>query len=191
MGIDKRIGSKFLNAGPGFGGSCFPKDVTAFASSAKKQDINFSILEAVNSYNHSRPIEIAKKIINFKKYNKNSKLGLFGLSFKPNTDDIRDSTSLKIAQHLFEQGIMINCYDPVSNDNARDLFPKFNYCKTAYEASKSVDAIIIGTEWNEFRALNFLKLKSLMKNLVIFDLRNIYNKKELSNLGFEYYGIGK
>ena len=191
MGIDKRIGSKFLNAGPGFGGSCFPKDVKAFTSSAKKQNINFSILDAVNSYNQNRPLEISKKIINLKKYNKNSKLALFGLSFKPNTDDIRDSTSLKIAQYLFDQGIMINCYDPVSNDNAMDLFPKFNYFKNAYEASESVDAIIIGTEWNEFRALNFLKLKSLMKNLVIFDLRNIYNKQELSDLGFEYYGIGK
>ena len=191
MGIDKRIGSKFLNAGPGFGGSCFPKDVKAFTSSAKKQNINFSILDAVNSYNQNRPLEISKKIINLKKYNKNSKLALFGLSFKPNTDDIRDSTSLKIAQHLFDQGIMINCYDPVSNDNAMDLFPKFNYFKNAYEASEAVDAIIIGTEWNEFRALNFLKLKSLMKNLVIFDLRNIYNKQELSDLGFEYYGIGK
>ena len=191
MGVDKRIGSKFLNAGPGFGGSCFPKDVKAFTSSAKKQNINFSILDAVNSYNQNRPLEISKKIINLKKYNKNSKLALFGLSFKPNTDDIRDSTSLKIAQHLFNQGIMINCYDPASNDNAMDLFPKFNYFKNVYEASEAVDAIIIGTEWNEFRALNFLKLKSLMKNLVIFDLRNIYNKQELSDLGFEYYGIGK
>ena len=191
MGIDKRIGSKFLNAGPGFGGSCFPKDVQAFTSSAKKQNINFSILDAVNSYNQDRPLEISKKIINLKKYNKNSKLALFGLSFKPNTDDIRDSTSLKIAQHLFDQGIMINCYDPVSNDNTMDLFPKFNFFKNAYEASEGADAIIIGTEWNEFRALNFLKLKSLMKNLVIFDLRNIYNKQELSDLGFEYYGIGK
>ena len=191
MGVDKRIGSKFLNAGPGFGGSCFPKDVKAFTSSAKKQNINFSILDAVNSYNQDRPLEISKKIINLKKYNKNSKLALFGLSFKPNTDDVRDSTSLKIAQYLFDQGIMINCYDPVSNDNAMDLFPKFNYFKNAYEASEAVDAIIIGTEWNEFRALNFLKLKSLMKNLVIFDLRNIYNKQELSDLGFEYYGIGK
>ena len=191
MGIDKRIGSKFLNAGPGFGGSCFPKDVKAFTSSAKKQNINFSILDAVNSYNQDRPLEISKKIINLKKYNKNSKLALFGLSFKPNTDDIRDSTSLKIAKHLFDQGIMINCYDPVSNDNTMDLFPQFNFFKNAYEASEGADAIIIGTEWNEFRALNFLKLKSLMKNLVIFDLRNIYNKQELSDLGFEYYGIGK
>ena len=191
MGIDNRIGSKFLNAGPGFGGSCFPKDVKAFTSSAKKQNINFSILDAVNSYNQNRPLEISKKIINLKKYNENSKLALFGLSFKPNTDDIRDSTSLKIAQHLFDQGISINCYDPVSNDNAMHLFPNFNYFKNAYEASEEVNAIIIGTEWNEFRALNFLKLKSLMKNLVIFDLRNIYNKQELSDLGFEYYGIGK
>ena len=86
---------------------------------------------------------------------------------------------------------MINCYDPVSNDNARDLFPMFSYYQNAYEASEAVDAIIIGTEWNEFRALNFLKLKSLMKNLVIFDLRNIYNKQELLNLGFDYHGIGK
>ena len=109
----------------------------------KKQNINFSILDAVNSYNQNRPLEISKKIINLKKYNKNSKLAIFGLSFKPNTDDIRDSTSLKLAQHLFDQGIMINCYDPVSNDNAMNLFPKFNYYKNVYEASEAVDAIII------------------------------------------------
>jgi len=191
MGIDKRIGAKFLHAGPGFGGSCFPKDVKAFASSAKKFNIDFSIIDAVSSSNELRPIKIADKIINLKKFNQNSKIALLGLSFKPNTDDIRDSTSLKIADYFIKKGIAINCYDPVSMDNSKKLFPNLNYCTSPYEACKDVDAIIIGTEWNEFRALNFEKIKEFIKYPVIFDLRNIYNSSEIEKQGFEYYGIGK
>ena len=126
MGIDKRIGSKFLHAGPGFGGSCFPKDVKAFASTAKKNNIDFSILDAVNTANEMRPNKIANKIIKLKKYNKNSVIALFGLSFKPNTDDIRESTSLKIANYLIEKGIKINCYDPVAMNNSKK---KISYLK--------------------------------------------------------------
>ena len=191
MGIDKRIGSKFLHAGPGFGGSCFPKDVKAFASTAKKNNIDFSILDAVNTANEMRPNKIANKIIKLKKYNKNSVIALFGLSFKPNTDDIRESTSLKIANYLIEKGIKINCYDPVAMNNSKKKYPILNYCKSAYDACQNVDGIIFGTEWNEFRALNFKKIKELVKNPVIFDLRNIYNASEIEKQGFEYYGIGK
>ena len=191
MGIDKRIGSKFLHAGPGFGGSCFPKDVKAFASSAKKHNVDFSIINAVHSSNEIRPNTIANKIIDLKKYDKNSKIALLGLSFKPNTDDIRESTSLKIANFLNDKGIQINCYDPVSMKNSKNTYPNLNYCVSAYEACKSVDGIIIGTEWNEFRALNFSKIKKTINNPVIFDLRNIYNTAEIEKQGFEYYGIGK
>ncbi len=191
MGIDKRIGSKFLHAGPGFGGSCFPKDVKAFASTAKKYNIDFSILEAVNTSNEIRPIKIAEKIINLKKYNEDSTIALLGLSFKPNTDDMRESTSLKIANYFIERGIKINCYDPVCMDDANKIFPDLNYCKSPYDACKNADAIILGTEWNEFRALNFNKIKNFIKTPVIFDLRNIYNKEEISKIEFEYYGVGK
>ena len=191
MGIDKRIGAKFLHAGPGFGGSCFPKDVKAFAATAKKFNINFSILNAVKSSNEKRPQMIVKKILDTKKFDSNSSIALLGLSFKPNTDDIRDSTSLKIASILQENNIKVNCYDPVAMVNAQQHNKTLNFFDSVYDACEGVNAIIIGTEWNEFRALNFTKIKEKIKDAIIFDLRNIYRSSELEELGFLYYGIGK
>ena len=191
MGIDKRIGSKFLHAGPGYGGSCFPKDVKAFKATAKKFNIDFSILDAVNSSNENRPQMIVKKILDTRKFDSNSSIALLGLSFKPNTDDIRDSTSLKIAAILQKNNIKINCYDPVAMDNALKHNKTLNFFDSVYDACDGVDAIIIGTEWNEFRALNFTKIKEKIKEAIIFDLRNIYRSAELEELGFLYYGIGK
>ena len=191
MGIDKRIGLKFLHAGPGFGGSCFPKDVKAFAATAKKFNIDFSILDAVNSFNENRPQAIVKKILDTRKIDTNSSIALLGLSFKPNTDDIRDSTSLKIAAILQKHNIKINCYDPVAMDNARKHNKTLNFFDSVYDACEGVNAIIIGTEWNEFRALNFSKIKEKIKDAIIFDLRNIYRRAELEELGYIYYGIGK
>ena len=191
MGIDKRIGSKFLHAGPGYGGSCFPKDVKAFKATAKKFNIDFSILDAVNSSNENRPQMIVKKILDTRKFDSNSSIALLGLSFKPNTDDIRDSTSLKIAAILQKNNIKINCYDPVAMDNALKHNKTLNFFDSVYDACEGVNAIIIGTEWNEFRALNFTKIKEKIKDAIIFDLRNIYRPAELEELGFLYYGIGK
>jgi len=191
MGIDKRIGSKFLHAGPGYGGSCFPKDVKAFKATAKKFNIDFSILDAVNSSNENRPQMIVKKILDTRKFDSNSSIALLGLSFKPNTDDIRDSTSLKIAAILQKNNIKINCYDPVAMDNALKHNKTLNFFDSVYDACEGVDAIIIGTEWNEFRALNFTKIKEKIKDAIIFDLRNIYRSADLEKLGFLYYGIGK
>ena len=191
MGIDKRIGAKFLHAGPGFGGSCFPKDVKAFKATAKKFNIDFSILDAVNSSNENRPQMIVKKILDTRKFDSNSSIALLGLSFKPNTDDIRDSTSLKIAAILQKNNIKINCYDPVAMDNALKHNKTLNFFDSVYDACEGVNAIIIGTEWNEFRALNFTKIKEKIKEAIIFDLRNIYRSAELEELGFSYYGIGK
>ena len=191
MGIDKRIGSKFLHAGPGYGGSCFPKDVKAFKATAKKFNIDFSILDAVNSSNENRPQMVAKKILDTRKFDSNSSIALLGLSFKPNTDDIRNSTSLKIAAILQKNNIKINCYDPVAMDNALKHNKTLNFFDSVYDACEGVNAIIIGTEWNEFRALNFTKIKEKIKEAIIFDLRNIYRSAELEELGFSYYGIGK
>ena len=191
MGIDKRIGSKFLHAGPGYGGSCFPKDVKAFKATAKKFNIDFSILDAVNSSNEKRPQMIVKKILDTKKFDSNSIIALLGLSFKPNTDDIRDSTSLKIAAILQKNNIKVNCYDPIAMDNALKHNKTLNFFDSVYDACEGVNAIIIGTEWNEFRALNFTKIKEIIKEAIIFDLRNIYRSAELEELGFSYYGIGK
>ncbi len=189
MGIDNRISSKFLNAGPGFGGSCFPKDVKAFASTAKKKNIDLSIINAVNKSNQDRIIKISNKIGSLIK--SNSSIAFLGLSFKPNTDDVRDSTSMKIASKLFEKGHMVQCYDPQAINNAKKENPNLVYFNSAYEACEGVSAIIIGTEWNEFRALDFKKILKLLKDKIIFDLRNIYNSEELKEMGFDYYGVGK
>ena len=191
MGIDKRIGSKFLHAGPGYGGSCFPKDVKAFINTAEKNSINLSILSAVDKYNDERVNSIAANIISKPNLIKGDKVTLLGLSFKPNTDDIRDSTSLKIAKLLKKEGIVVKSYDPQAMENAKLEISELVFCKDAYEACEDTKAIIIGTEWNEFRALNFLKIKKNRENLYIFDLRNIYNPSEFRDLGFKYFGTGK
>ena len=189
MGIDKRIGSKFLNAGPGFGGSCFPKDVKAFSSTAKKKDVDLSIINAVNKSNQERIKKISDKIISHIK--NNSTICFLGLSFKPNTDDVRDSTSMKIASNLFEKGYKIQCYDPEAMKNAKKENSNLVFFSSAYEACEGASAIIIGTEWNEFRALNFNKISKILKEKIIFDLRNIYIPEDLKKLGFKYYGTGK
>ena len=189
MGIDKRIGSKFLNAGPGFGGSCFPKDVKAFVSTAKKKDINLSIINAVNKSNQDRINKISDKIISNIK-NK-STICFLGLSFKPNTDDVRDSTSMKIASNLFEKGHKVQCYDPEAMNNAKKENSNLIFFNSAYDACEGASAIVIGTEWNEFRALNFKKISKILKEKIIFDLRNIYIQEDLNDLGFKYYGTGK
>jgi UDPglucose 6-dehydrogenase len=192
MGLDKRIGSKFLHAGPGFGGSCFPKDVKAFTLTAKKLNVDFSIVDSVNHSNQKRPQQIVSKIL--KHFNNNVKDKIFsilGLSFKPNTDDVRDSTSIIIAKSLYNKGAIIRAYDPKAMKNAKVVLPSINYSDSIQQSCIDADAIVIATEWNDFRALNFKLLKEIMNDHIIFDLRNIYNKDELTNLDFKYYGIGK
>jgi UDPglucose 6-dehydrogenase len=191
MGIDKRIGNKFLHAGPGYGGSCFPKDVKAFIRTAQKHDVDLSILSSVDTFNEERISKITNKFISKANLEKGDQISLLGLSFKPNTDDVRDSTSLKIAKLLQAKGLVIKSYDPEAMDNAKKENTELQLCDSAYEACEDSKAIIIGTEWNEFRALDFLKIKGSSKNLVIFDLRNIYNSKEIKDLGFQYFGTGK
>ena len=192
MGIDKRIGSKFLHAGPGFGGSCFPKDVKAFSATAKKHGVDLTIVNAVNSSNESRPHKICSKIINrFGNNIEDITIGILGLSFKPNTDDVRDSTSMIIASDLLKKGVKIKCYDPQAMDNAKKIIKNMTYCSSVEEVFNESNAVIIGTEWNDFRALNLNHLKKGMKEAILFDLRNIYNKEEVADQEIEYHGIGK
>lgn len=190
MGIDKRIGSKFLHAGPGYGGSCFPKDVKAFINTANKHNVDFSILSAVDGFNDGRISEVTKKIISQSNLSKGDTATMLGLSFKPNTDDIRDSTSIKIAKILNSKGINIKCYDPEAMANAKKENSFLVLSNDAYSACEESKAIIIGTEWNEFRALDLKKIIDKKKNLCVFDLRNIYKPKELKELGFNYFGTG-
>ena len=150
-----------------------------------------SILSSVDTFNEERIDKITKKFFSKTNLKKGDQISLLGLSFKPNTDDVRDSTSLKIAKLLQDKGIVIKSYDPEAMDNAIKENTELQLCNSAYEACEDTKAIIIGTEWNEFRALDFLKIKGISKNLVIFDLRNIYNAKEITDLGFQYFGTGK
>ena len=192
MGMDNRIGYKFLHAGPGFGGSCFPKDVKAFSASAQKLGVDLSIVNSVNTSNEIRPKKIALKIIN--RFNNNlsgKEICMLGLSFKPNTEDVRDSTSLMIANELIKVGAKIKCFDPQAMNNAKKALPELNCCSSVYDACKNTTALIIATEWNDFRALDLVKIKQNMVDPVFFDLRNIYNKEEVIELGIEYHGIGK
>ena len=192
MGLDKRIGSKFLHAGPGFGGSCFPKDVKAFSATAKNLGVDLSIVNSVNVSNQARPLKIASKISQYYKEDlKNLTLTILGLSFKPNTDDIRDSTSLIIARQLLNKGAKLKTYDPKAMHNAKIELSDLIFFDDAYEACKSSDGLIVATEWNEFRALDLFKIKSLLVKPVIFDLRNIYNPDQVLKIGIEYIGIGK
>ena len=150
-----------------------------------------SILSSVDTFNENRINKISKKIISKANLNKGDYVSLLGLSFKPNTDDVRDSTSLKIAKLLQDRGIFVKAYDPEAMDNAKKENTELQLFDSAYEACEDTKAIIIGTEWNEFRALDFLKIRGSSKNLVIFDLRNIYNAKEIEELGLQYFGTGK
>ena len=191
MGIDRRIGNKYLHAGPGYGGSCFPKDVKAFIKTAENNNLDLSILSAVDKFNEERVNSIVNKIISKSNLKKGDKVTLLGLSFKPNTDDVRDSTSLKIAKLLIDKGIIIKSYDPEAMENAKLENSELVLCKDAYKACEDTSVIVIGTEWNEFRALNFFKIKNNRENLYIFDLRNIYKPEELKDLGYKYFGTGK
>ena len=150
---------------------------------------DLSILNSVHNSNSNRIKKIGDKIIN--KVDGGSLICFLGLSFKPNTDDIRDSTSIKIANYLYDKGYKINCYDPKAMDNSKNEFQNYNYFNNSYDACKNVDAIVIGTEWNEFRALNFDEIGNIVKKRKIFDLRNIYNQIELEKKDFEYYATGK
>tara|TARA_Y100000590_G_C15707803_1_gene1009267 strand:+ start:560 stop:1864 length:1305 start_codon:yes stop_codon:yes gene_type:complete len=192
MGLDRRIGSKFLHAGPGFGGSCFPKDIKAFSKTAKKYDVPLSLVDAVNLSNKERPELLAKKITSYYSSNiKGLNFSLLGLSFKPNTDDIRDSTSIIIGNILIKLGANIFAYDPKAMANTQKLYPAYNFADDPYSACKNVDGVIICTEWNEFRALNIAKLTSIVKRAIMFDLRNLYNQTEMESLGWEHVSVGR
>ena len=193
IGTDPRIGNQFLFAGLGYGGSCFPKDVKALIKTSQKNKIKFSILESVEEINLEQRKRFVQKILNhFKGSIKNKKLAIWGLSFKPNTDDMRDAPSITIINELEKKGANIFVYDPVAMEVAKNVLLKnTHYGKSATEILKDADALIIVTEWGEFRTPDFNKIKSVMKSPVIFDGRNIYDPKVLRENGFTYFGIGR
>ena len=191
MGLDSRIGINFLEPGLGYGGSCFPKDVDSFIKTAERFSFSFDILKAVVEVNRQRVPNFVNKMKEVLGGFKGKTIGILGLSFKPNTDDIRDAKSLEIIAKLLDEGASIRAYDPVAMENTRALFPDITYCNNAYNVAEGCDAVTIVTEWREFKFLNLEKIKQVMKKPIIFDGRNIYQPERKKKLGFEYYSIGR
>lgn len=190
MGIDKRIGREFLNAGIGYGGSCLPKDVSALIHLAKMNGYDPQILIAVNRTNDEQR-KIIIKIENVLKPLKGRTIAVLGLSFKPETDDLRDAPSIEIIRELQKKGVKIKAYDPVAETKAKKMLPRVAFSGNAYDALKNTDAAVVTSEWGEFRELDMEKVKKVMKSPVMFDGRNIYNPKRMKELGFRYYGVGR
>jgi UDPglucose 6-dehydrogenase len=192
IGLDNRIGSKFLHAGPGFGGSCFPKDARALLKTAQDHDVSLRILEAVVSVNEFRKRAMARKIVAALGGNvRGRRIALLGLTFKPNTDDMREAPSVPLATALLDLGAVVQAFDPVGTDQAKNEMPELEYCSDAYACAAGADALVIVTEWEQFRALDLPKLKSIMKQPVIIDLRNIYRLDEMIEHGFVYESVGR
>ncbi len=192
IGLDGRIGKKFLHAGPGYGGSCFPKDTLALIRTAQEADAPLKIVEAVVAANDARKRHMADKIITACGGDVAGKtIAVLGLSFKPNTDDMRQSPALPIIKALTEKGAKIRAYDPEAMEEARPLLPDVDFCDHAYDCLKNADALTIITEWDQFRALDLDRVKAALKTPIIVDLRNIYDPHLMNEMGFNYHSIGR
>ncbi|MGE0268871.1 MAG: UDP-glucose/GDP-mannose dehydrogenase family protein [Candidatus Omnitrophota bacterium] len=191
MGYDKRIGRQFLNAGIGYGGSCFPKDVDAFIRLSEKSGYKFKLLEEVREINEDQKKSFLKLIEDKMWIVKNKTIGLLGLAFKPDTDDMRNAPSVEIIHALQKEGAKIKAYDPQGVENSKKMVKDIQYCSDAYTLAKGCDCLLLITEWKEFGELDFERIKKSMNHPVIFDGRNFYHDKGLDKLGFEYYGIGR
>ncbi len=191
MGLDKRIGRDFLNAGVGFGGFCFPKDIKAFISIAAKLGYDFRLLREVDAINHEQMLLAVKKLEGMLWNLKDKTIGILGLAFKPNTDDMRFAPSITIIKELQKRGAEIKAYDPVAMRRAKRIMPNIEYCTDPYNTVRDADALILVTEWDEFRSLDLKKIKGLMRQPVFLDGRNIFDAKEMKELEFIYSGIGR
>jgi UDPglucose 6-dehydrogenase len=191
MGLDNRIGRYFLHAGIGYGGSCFPKDLDAFITIAERLGYDFKILKAVRNTNHEQKVFVLQKIKDALWIIRGKTIAVLGLSFKPNTDDLRNSPSIDLINALIQEGAKIKVYDPKAMDKAKRILKNVVFCKDAYQAALGADCLIIATEWNEFKELDLKKLKKKLKRKLIVDGRNIYDPKLLMDLGFTYIGVGR
>ncbi len=191
MGADKRIGPHFLDAGVGYGGSCFPKDVLALYHMAASAGCHPQLLQAVMDINRDARNNFVNKVLSLLGSMEDRIIGVLGLSFKPNTDDMREAPSVEIIHALKQLGAHVKAYDPVAMDRAAELMPRVTFCATAYDAAKDADALLIITEWNEFKQLDWQKLKEFMKQPIIIDGRNVYDPSEIAGRGFTYCGVGR
>jgi UDPglucose 6-dehydrogenase len=192
IGLDGRIGQKFLHPGPGYGGSCFPKDTRALVEIARQAGAPISLIEATAAFNEARKLKMVERIVVALGGSAAGKVvALLGLTFKPNTDDMRESPSLAIAPALVEAGAEVRAHDPEGMAEARKLMPDISYCADPYEAMAGADAVVLLTEWNSYRALDLARMKSLLRQPIVVDLRNIYRPAEMRAAGFRYTSIGR
>ena len=192
MGLDTRIGSKFLQAGPGFGGSCFPKDTSAVADIARRYGYEFEIMEAVLRVNDNIKQRMVGKVVDALCGDvKGKRIGILGLAFKPETDDMRDSPAIPLINGLQQKGASIRAYDPQAMENAGKIFERVTFCHDAYQTAEGADALVIATEWNEFRSLNLERIRKLLAQPVIVDLRNVYDPRRMQSEGFTYVSVGR
>ncbi len=191
MGFDPRIGRYFLDAGLGYGGSCFPKDVMALAHMAAEKGRHPQLLQAVMEINDDRRRILTMKVEETLGELKGKEVGLLGLTFKPNTDDLRDAPALDVAQRLLDQGAIVRAYDPVGMPGAEKLNSKIKMSKDPYKLAENCDALVVCTEWNEFKQLDMTRIHDLMRTPVVVDGRNIYDPDEMDGMGFTYRGIGR
>ncbi|MGA8076421.1 MAG: UDP-glucose/GDP-mannose dehydrogenase family protein [Xanthobacteraceae bacterium] len=192
IGLDNRIGGKFLHAGPGFGGSCFPKDTSALLKTAHDYGVALRIVETVSSVNEQRKRAMARKVVAALDGSVRGKtVAVLGLTFKPNTDDTRDSPAISLITALHDLGATVRGYDPAGMEQAKPQLPSVKYCNSAYSAAEGADAVVIATEWEQFRALDLARLKQAMTTPIIVDLRNIYRTDEMKRANFRYVAVGR
>jgi UDPglucose 6-dehydrogenase len=191
MGLDKRIGRDFLNAGAGFGGFCFPKDLKAFIGISAKMGYDFRLLKEVESINEEQMLSVVKKTESCLWNLRDKRIGVLGLAFKPNTDDMRYAPSITIIKELQKEGASVKAYDPVAMERAKMVMPDIEYCSGPYDVAEDVDAIVLVTEWDEFTKLDLHKVKDAMRQPVFIDGRNVFDPQEMQKLGFIYRGIGR
>ena len=191
IGMDRRIGSKFLHPGPGFGGSCFPKDTRALAAIGREFSSPMRIVDAVIEVNKQQRLSMVPKIETLAGGLQGKRIAVLGLAFKPETDDMRDAPSVEVIRGLIHRGATVSAYDPVARQEAQKILPEVEFAEDEYVAAAGADVLVFMTEWNQFRALDMERIRSLMRVARIADLRNIYEPAEMRNLGFEYVGVGR
>ena len=191
MGLDGRISSKFLHPGPGYGGSCFPKDTLSLVSFSREFGVEQRVVSAAIAANDAQRERMIEKISEQIGALVGKTVGVLGLSYKPNTDDVRDSPALGIIRRLQEEGAAVRCFDPQAMPRAREELVDVTFCKDAYDVAKDSDCLVLATEWNEFRSLDFVRLREYLLSPVLVDLRNVYERSEVEKLGFRYTGVGR
>jgi UDPglucose 6-dehydrogenase len=192
IGLDNRIGTKFLHAGPGFGGSCFPKDTRALMKIALDHDVHLRIVEAVLAANENRKRAMARKVsLALGGELRGKTIGVLGLTFKPDTDDMREAPSIPLITGLLDMGAKVRAYDPAGMEQARSELPSLEFCADAYACAKGADALVIVTEWVQFRALDLDRLKETMAQPIVVDLRNVYRPEDMLAAGFVYESVGR